>query len=790
MKKFIFTLIIFVFFLTNLSAQWEILNEGFRGSVNTIDFVNENVGWIAGGNGTLLKTTDGGENWINIPINENWHITQIDFINESIGWAIGLAYIDPNWTNFIWKTSNGGNTWIQQFFSTVFGFNSLYVIDATNVFTVSGNQIYKTSNGGTDWIDVFPNLQGRNYNSLWFQDSQTGVVVGNYNDGTADRGIILKTTNGGTTWSETILNEFNSIYDLQFLDNTNGYFRANLDTTNYICKTEDMFSSWTVKTQHPYSITSYQFLGNNTAYAIMADSITANNIMKSIDGGITWHNIQSFDIEYLSLSKIFINNLGTGFIIGNYDWGLGLIIKSNTEGLEWSLKKFSYPINDVYFIDKEKGFLIGGLCYSPLKFSTGAMHCSPEGHIFSTDDGGKIWNIVHGLNVIFQSCLFTDEFTGFSVTGGDRSLSSIYKTTDSGNNWAQVNEWPGNDICFMDEENGFVVGRYGDSLSYGAGILKTTDTGETWDLEWQFPDINNYEYNLKSIHFTNSTGWAVGEGGMIVKYSSQTGWVKQTSITDFPLNKVFFSVENNGWISGGYQNNNGFQSVLLRTTNGGEIWTQIPNIPYLINDLAFIDNNLGWAIGYDSSGVGGILKTTDGGSTWEINVGNLPAKLNALHIKDNYGWAVGENGLILRTTNAGPTWVDDENKTLPTEFALEQNYPNPFSAKGGSASGGNPSTKIRYTIPTPPSSSPLVKGRNESLSRTSFGMGFVSLKVYDVLGREIATLVDEYKQVGKYETEFNAANIPSGVYFYRIQVYPANSGAGNFIVTKKMLLLK
>ncbi|MCK7518770.1 MAG: hypothetical protein MZV64_14110 [Ignavibacteriales bacterium] len=71
-------------------------------------------------------------------------------------------------------------------------------------------------------------------------------------------------------------------------------------------------------------------------------------------------------------------------------------------------------------------------------------------------------------------------------------------------------------------------------------------------------------------------------------------------------------------------------------------------------------------------------------------MGNLPAKLNALHIKDNYGWVVGDNGLILRTTDAGAVWVEDENDDiLPTEFVLEQNYPNPF----------NPSTTISWQSP-------------------------------------------------------------------------------------------
>jgi len=95
--------------------------------------------------------------------------------------------------------------------------------------------------------------------------------------------------------------------------------------------------------------------------------------------------------------------------------------------------------------------------------------------------------------------------------------------------------------------------------------------------------------------------------------------------------------------------------------------------------------------------------------------------------------------------------VEDE-KTLPTVFALEQNYPNPF----------NPSTKISWQSPVG---------------------SMVTLKVYDVLGNEIATLVNEYKSSGKYEVEFNASTLPSGIYFYQLK-------AGGFVNTKKMILMK
>ncbi len=99
-------------------------------------------------------------------------------------------------------------------------------------------------------------------------------------------------------------------------------------------------------------------------------------------------------------------------------------------------------------------------------------------------------------------------------------------------------------------------------------------------------------------------------------------------------------------------------------------------------------------------------------------------------------------------------------------FRLEQNYPNPF----------NPTTKIEYRIPLSP---PLLKGESEA-------GGFITLKIYDVLGNEVATLVNEESATGgagSYEVEFNGTGLPSGIYFYKLQ-------ARDFVETKKMMLLK
>jgi hypothetical protein len=101
----------------------------------------------------------------------------------------------------------------------------------------------------------------------------------------------------------------------------------------------------------------------------------------------------------------------------------------------------------------------------------------------------------------------------------------------------------------------------------------------------------------------------------------------------------------------------------------------------------------------------------------------------------------------------------------PKEYSLEQNYPNPF----------NPSTKIRYTIPSVGTS--LMK--------------FVQMNVYDILGNEVATLVNEEKPAGYYEVEWNASSVSSGVYFYRLTAgNPSTSSGQRFVSTKKMILLR
>ncbi len=121
-------------------------------------------------------------------------------------------------------------------------------------------------------------------------------------------------------------------------------------------------------------------------------------------------------------------------------------------------------------------------------------------------------------------------------------------------------------------------------------------------------------------------------------------------------------------------------------------------------------------------------------------------------INEQKGWILFEDGTLMKTVNSGLTFVKEEELSFAENYLLNQNYPNPF----------NPSTKISWQSPV---------------------SGWQTLKVYDVLGNEVATLVNEYRNAGSYEVNFNASKLSSGVYFYQLKT-------GDFIQIKKMILLK
>jgi len=276
----------------------------------------------------------------------------------------------------------------------------------------------------------------------------------------------------------------------------------------------------------------------------------------------------------------------------------------------------------------------------------------------------------------------------------------------------------------------------------GSGtVLKTNDGGINWDSQ-----PVGATYHLNSLYFIDdNTGWVVGFYGIILKTTDGgDNWNSQTSGTTETLWSVYFTDNNTGWSVGTV-------GTILNTINGGMSWnSQTSGTTSSLESVYFTDNYTGWSVGT----AGTILKTTNGGTNWNSQTSGTTWGLYSVYfVNNNTGWAVGDNGTILKTTDGGVTFIGDEEIIkIPEDYLLSQNYPNPF----------NPTTNIQYAV---------------SIRQ------FVTLKVYDVLGNEIATLVNEEKTAGSYAVEFNGDGLTSGVYFYRLQT-------GSFVETKKMVLIR
>ena len=201
----------------------------------------------------------------------------------------------------------------------------------------------------------------------------------------------------------------------------------------------------------------------------------------------------------------------------------------------------------------------------------------------------------------------------------------------------------------------------------------------------------------------------------------------------------------------------GYNGTILRTTNGGTNWiSQTSGTTTTLFGVSFTDANTGTAVGGGFNGTnseGIILRTINGGTNWTSQTSGTTLHLHSVSFIDaNNGTVVAPLGSILRTTNGGVPFVNQISSEIPEGFSLYQNYPNPF----------NPKTSIRFDI---------------------FESSQTKLIIYDILGKEIATLLNEKVSAGSYEVSWNASEYPSGVYFYKLV-------ANEFSDAKKMLLLK
>ncbi|MCE1163993.1 MAG: T9SS type A sorting domain-containing protein [Bacteroidetes bacterium] len=397
---------------------------------------------------------------------------------------------------------------------------------------------------------------------------------------------------------------------------------------------------------------------------------------------------------------------------------------------------------------------------------------------------------------------FLDSLTGWVC--GDSGL--IMKTSNGGINWARQNSklsQPVHDIFFLNKRLGWALSWdiYNPLPPYGTVILRTTDGGINWDTS-RFVTENVY---IRTVFFQDSLHGFMGGNFRNIMRTTDGGanwldvYIDSMIVAYFPVNTFTFFSRDYGYACGGQMD---FAGVVWRTTDRGIHWS--PNLVsaepawsvFFLDSMRIMcmtgdfeygpsivsSSNSGATWKYTYLGFFGFPSETafrtkseawtplgfarkfiyslDSGYTWTEYETPDSAEVNNVIFPDNkHGYAFCSGGKILKY-NSAVIGISNNETQNPEKFTLGQNYPNPF----------NPRTNISYELKTP---------------------SYVVLKVYDISGKEIRTLINGYQNRGKYNLSFSGDNLPTGVYFYEIAVRDLTGKSNSFVKeTKKMVLLK
>ncbi|MBL8006199.1 MAG: T9SS type A sorting domain-containing protein [Ignavibacteria bacterium] len=383
--------------------------------------------------------------------------------------------------------------------------------------------------------------------------------------------------------------------------------------------------------------------------------------------------------------------------------------------------------------------------------------CGYGGTVLRSTNDGANWLSAggNGIPATTQLINIVGIDANTAVTAGYVGANTfVYRTSNAGANWTQVfTETNGfiNAMCFRNSLSGFMTG---DPVGGRWSLWKTTNGGVSWDSSGMYlPQIGAEAGWNNSVWNIGDKIW-FGTNNTKIYYSTNFGssWTAQTTTGSLNSYAVWFSPiggGNEGLMGGAdmYRSSNYGANWTLQASAGTGNFGGITGGPNLIvSDLFFVYT-------FAVRGTTALYASTNNGTNWFIN--NTASAGNYRYIGTNYYgnkfWGVRSNGGIsyLNFLIGG---INTVNNGTPEGFSLSQNYPNPF----------NPETKIQFQIQK---------------------ASDVKLTVFDQLGRTVASLVNERLAAGTYETEFNAAGIVSGVYFYKLE-------AGDFSEIKKMMLIK
>ena len=672
-----------------------------------------------------------------------------DLAIDSNGNIYAGAYPFVNYYSGLYKSTDNGDTWekIESQFED-FEVYSIYITKNGDIWVGTNYQgrIYLSTDDGKTWENKRNGYDG---GECWaFGQSNDGIMFAG--DGEYDE--LYSSTDYGENWE---LSE--NLPPLVFATDSNNIVYAG--TQIGLFATSDNGDHWAQNIfLSDKAVAAILIDENNNIYCGTGYYDNGDGVWYSTDGGVNWTQLGLAGKVILSLDFDSENYLYAGTLKDG-------LYKTTDMGNTW----YHYT-EGIY---NEQVF---------------RLKINKQGDIFTGSENEGIYRSKYNSNYFEQVGLPISEVNNF-VFSGD---SLIFAATPSGvqkynrisKQWTNLGFRSVQAISITPSDDLYAAASPGAfSSSYDIGLFKSTDLGNTWEETNLITDTLFGVYNVLALN--DDTVFAATDRYLRRSFDGGSHWDILSAKTGYLARAMFINAQDLWVVTYAISHKN-----LNKSTDLGESFdSSFPGISATtVNNIIFATQN--YVFLADPTLRKGIIRSKDNGQSWEqvlfreniLSVfankeGLVIAGADSVYISSNYGqnWSgytepvMYKNRILdIKKDNSGKfffgtqrqglyevdivTGVEDYNYSIPEDFMLYQNYPNPF----------NPTTTIRYQTPK---------------------AGKINLKVYDVLGEEVATLVDEYKSAGNYSVEFNGKGLASGIYIYQLR-------AGQIIKSNKMILMK
>lgn len=689
-----------------------------------------------------------------------WQLQNPKFTNDinNCTWVNASTAILGGFNRSLVKTTDGGNTWQlktngispEDMIQTV---QTLGFINESTGYILT-SRIYKTVNGGETWTPISNDKFSR------ASIAANGIIYGVRFDDVHTE--LVKTTDDGITWNVIRNNVYPTFAQIKFINSLTGFYTSQ-DASTVNLKTTDGGNTWIEMHINASgdirNLSSISFTSANTGFGL-----SEGRMFKTIDSGLNWFEV--FPTNFADEIHAISDNIVLASTGGA---GNRKLAKSLDGGATWSSKDLPEYLY-VSFYNSSIGFAFyqNGIIYKTSDLgdsftnisskinltadmkriqtisSQNAYALSSDGKLFSTVNSGSQWNRINS-NVSLIDFKFYNQNSAIGSTS-----SNIVISNDGGQNWqTKISASNANDFQII-EQNKFFYRNKENGISK---IFYSDDNGTSSSEVYSYSDItsaNYYDrYVLQNLCFINSnTGYVIrnnyysgslGSGERCSILRTTNRGVEWTALQVFTYSPALSLSAAENFVY--YTNRYG----VYKSTDFGDTWNTVNSEMGDAYAIKF-PNSLTGYIGRNNN----IYKTINGGVSWVLQTSAETVRGFEMY-NSEIGYAYGEAGTIYYTNNGGNVGITQVSN-LVTGYKLSQNYPNPF----------NPTTKINFSIPK---------------------TGLVQLKIYDMLGREVQTLLNEMKTSGEYSINFNGNSLSSGVYFYKLIT-------NEFVATKKMILVK